>query len=307
MEIIGVDNGYGYTKTASQVFATSLKAFGEDQPPITNEVIKYNGCYYGIGTEHKKAIADKTADDETYILTLIAIAKELKQRGGKTNEEIVLAVGLPLSRTKGKLKDGFEEYFARQSEVYFEYEGTPYHIVIRKVYVFPQCIAGIINLLNDKKIKAPSVVIDIGSWTTEIVQIGKDRGRDVPVVTSNFTTIDYGMINCLNRCKNEIYAEFGKTPQDSQIQEVLQGNIGALPGKYSDIIVNITKEYVKDIIQAIEEQGFDMETLPVTLMGGGASIVKRHSEKDWFCDASYVLNVRANALGYEQWAKNKGE
>lgn len=305
MEIIGVDNGYGFTKTASHVFMTSLTTFGEDQPPISNEVIKYNGCYYGVGTEHKKAIADKTADEETFILTLIAIAKELQCRGGKTDEEVILAVGLPLSRTKGKVKDRFQEYFTSRNDVTFEYEGVPYHIVLKDVMVLPQCLAGICNLLADKRIKAPSVVIDIGSWTTEIVKIGKNRETNSPMVTPDFTTIDYGIINCLNKCKAEIYAEYGKKPQDSQIQEVLQGNVGALPNKYSDIIIDVTREYVKEIIQAVEELDYDLETLPATLMGGGASIVKRYSNPDWFCDVSYILNVKANALGYEQLAKQK--
>lgn len=303
MEIIGVDNGYGFTKTANTAFVTSLTKFYERKPALIDRTIFYEGNYYTIGGERKKAIADKTDDEETFIITLAGIAEELKIRGGITETDIVLAVGLPLSRCSGSTRTDFEEYFARHKEVYFEYEDVPYHITISKVIVSAQCVAGIVSLLTDKRIPAPSIVVDIGSWTTDILPIEKDDKGNAKPQIAKAISLNMGVISCMLACQNEINSRTGKTVQESQIQEIFRGNIGALPPKFSEIVQRTTREYVTKIAQTIEENGFDVETLPVTLMGGGSSIVKRYGGSEVFFNVNYMLNVRANAIGYERIAK----
>lgn len=303
MEIIGVDNGYGYTKTAKTAFVTSLTNFYERKPAMTDQVIYYGGNYYAIGGERKKAIADKTEDEETFIITLAAIAEELKERDNITEAEIVLSVGLPLSRCSGDTRTEFEEYFSKHQEVFFQYEDVPYHIVIKKVIVSAQCVAGVISLLQRNEIKCPSVIIDIGSWTTDILPIEKNsRGAAQPQIAKAIS-LNMGVIPCMLACQNEINARTGKTVQESQIQEIFKGNLKALPPKYTDIVQRTTSEYVKEIAQAIQENGFDLETLPVTLMGGGSSIAKRFGGGEYFFNVDYLPNIRANAIGYERIAK----
>lgn len=307
METIGIDNGYGYTKTVSHTFISGLVYKGEDQPASQN-VIKYNGNYYEVDTKPKQQNGNKTKDDDVYILSLIAIAKELQSRGGKTTEDVTLGVGLPLSRTRGSVKDSFKKYFEREPEVDFEYDGVPYHISIKGAYVFPQCIAGIFNLLNNKKIKAPSIVVDIGSWTTEILRIDKDRERNnAPVPTSDYTTIDYGIIHCLDKCNDEIYSLEGKYLAMSQLQEIIQGNYGIVPQKYVDIVVPVITRYFDSLVKELNKKGYDTETTPITLMGGGAKILKRFYGTKDFYDVSIIENINANAIGFEQLAKNMGD
>lgn len=92
--ILGVDNGYGNVKTAHRVFPTGIIKC-DSEPVLSKEYIEYDGAYYIIGEGHKGFVADKQEDDDTYILTLAAIAKELEARGF-TEARIHLAVGLPL-------------------------------------------------------------------------------------------------------------------------------------------------------------------------------------------------------------------
>ncbi len=54
------------------------------EPIFQNNLLVYNGMYYQIGEEHKEFCAEKTQDDDYYVLTLAAIAKELE---GKRNEQ----------------------------------------------------------------------------------------------------------------------------------------------------------------------------------------------------------------------------
>lgn len=92
--ILGVDNGYGNVKTAHRVFPTGIMKC-DSEPVLSKEYIEYDGAYYIIGEGHKGFVVDKQEDDDTYIMTLAAIAKELEARE-LTEARIHLAVGLPL-------------------------------------------------------------------------------------------------------------------------------------------------------------------------------------------------------------------
>jgi len=74
-KIIAVDHGYGNMKTANTVTPTGIKAY-ETEPIFTGNILEYNGIYYWIGEGHKEFIPDKAMDEEYYLLTLMAIARE---------------------------------------------------------------------------------------------------------------------------------------------------------------------------------------------------------------------------------------
>ena len=95
MKIIGIDNGYGNIKTANCCFPAGLTVH-DAEPVFKDDLLVYDGRYYLIGTGHKEFKADKTGDDDYYILTLAAIARELNVYG-LTDATVYLAVGLPLT------------------------------------------------------------------------------------------------------------------------------------------------------------------------------------------------------------------
>ena len=80
--IIGVDNGYGNMKTARRCFKTALVKY-DSAPVLSRDYLEYDGKFYVIGEGHKGFVADKQSDEDNYILTLAAIAKELEARGMK--------------------------------------------------------------------------------------------------------------------------------------------------------------------------------------------------------------------------------
>ena len=107
MRIIGIDNGYGNIKTANCCFPAGLTAH-DVEPVFKDELLVYGGRYYLIGTGHKEFTADKTGDDDYYILTLAAIARELNVHG-LTDATVRLAVGLPLTWVSQQRED-FKAY-----------------------------------------------------------------------------------------------------------------------------------------------------------------------------------------------------
>ena len=77
-KIIAVDHGYGNIKTANTVMPTGITAY-ETEPIFTGNILEYNGTYYRIGEGHKEFIPDKAMDEDYYLLTLMAVARELKR------------------------------------------------------------------------------------------------------------------------------------------------------------------------------------------------------------------------------------
>ena len=93
--VIGIDHGYGNMKTATRCFPSGVARY-DKEPIFQNNLLVYNGMYYQIGEEHKEFCAEKTQDEDYYVLTLAAIAKELDGKG-MNRAKVHIAAGLPLT------------------------------------------------------------------------------------------------------------------------------------------------------------------------------------------------------------------
>ena len=78
--IVAVDTGYGNIKTANHCFRTGITAY-DSEPLFTKDMLVYDGKYYLIGEGHKEFLPEKQLDEDYFLLTLVAIAKELKTAG----------------------------------------------------------------------------------------------------------------------------------------------------------------------------------------------------------------------------------
>ena len=164
INIIGLDNGYGNIKTANGIFPASVTRC-EAEPAHAQDVLVYDGKYYVIGAGHREFTLDKVGNQDHYLLTLAAIAKEIAYRNAPTTTPVILAAGLPLT-SFGREKKAFRAYLLREGKpVSFSYEGISYETSVQDVKLFPQGYAAILqhsDLLNE-----PSVILaDIGGWTT---------------------------------------------------------------------------------------------------------------------------------------------
>ena len=96
LEVIGIDHGWSMMKTISQVFVTGVKEI-TTTPALFGDVLEYEGKFYKVGAVRQEVKDTKVEDDSFYLLTLAAVAKELKRRG-LAEAKVFLAVGLPLTR-----------------------------------------------------------------------------------------------------------------------------------------------------------------------------------------------------------------
>ena len=140
IKIIGVDHGYGNIKTANCCFLSGVAAFDE-KPPVGYDLLLYDGRYYLIGALHKTYSGVKVIDGDYYILTLAAIARELR-REELTSAKVYLAVGLPLSWVTTQNK-AFRDYLLKNESADFTYRDIDYHIEFAGCEVFPQGFAAV--------------------------------------------------------------------------------------------------------------------------------------------------------------------
>ena len=151
--IIGIDHGYYAIKTAHCSFPAGLTSYGEHEPYTRQGLLEFGGCFFVCGSGRQPIQRDKTVNDNYYLLTLAAIAKEIQQRGLPPECSVRIAAGLPLT-SFGRDKPKFRDYLLRSNQpVNFKFEGVEYSITIEEVAVFPQGYAALMTetgLLQDE-------------------------------------------------------------------------------------------------------------------------------------------------------------
>ncbi|MBM6916364.1 hypothetical protein H6B33_13270 [Gemmiger formicilis] len=95
--IIGLDHGYYAIKTKNFSFPAGVTAYTHEPYTLKN-TLQIGGKYFVCGTGRQPILRDKTVNDNYYILTLAAIAMELRYRGFPAESSVTLAAGLPLAR-----------------------------------------------------------------------------------------------------------------------------------------------------------------------------------------------------------------
>ena len=112
--IVGIDHGYGNIKTANHCFKTGIMGY-DAEPLFTKDMLEYGGRYYLIGEGHKEFLPDKIKDEDYYLLTLVAIAEELKDKG-LTEANVIIAAGLPLTWVSEQ-REEFKRYLLKNETI----------------------------------------------------------------------------------------------------------------------------------------------------------------------------------------------
>ena len=270
--IIGIDHGYYAIKTRQVSFPSGI--IGYDYEPYTMQnVLQYQGKYYVCGTGRQTLVKNKTSNDNYYLLTLAAIAEEIKHRKAERKTEVILAVGLPLS-SFGREKQGFREYLLRKEHP--EY------------------------LKNE-----PSVLlVDIGGWTVDLMRLD----NAVPNAAT-CRSLELGVIRCIDETAEQVRRNTGLSVTETQIERVLRRESCSMAEEARRIIQENGRKYIERILSAVTESGFDLRAVPTVFMGGGSAILKRHvTAQDAICRPVFIEDVHANATGYERiveqmWAR----
>ena len=180
-KIIAVDHGYGNIKTANTVTPTGITAY-DAEPIFSGNILEYNDTYYRIGEGHKEFIPDKAMDEDYYLLTLMAVARELNVYGIR-EADVHLAAGLPLTWVR-KQREDFRVYLLRNEYVSFRFNGKEYKLHFVGCSLFPQGYPAIVSRLGD--FKGTNLLADIGNGTMNILYINNKKAVESRCWTEKF-------------------------------------------------------------------------------------------------------------------------
>jgi plasmid segregation protein ParM len=290
--IIGIDHGYGNVKTAGCCFPTGISAF-DDEPVFKDNLLIYQNRYYLIGEGHKAFAADKTVDEETYILTLAAMARELSFRN-LTEAKVLLAVGLPLTWVSTQ-KEQFKAYLCRNRRISFTFRGKNYSIEIVGAEVFPQGFAAVAQNLSE--FKGTNMLCDIGNGTMNILMI-QDRK---PVAGKMFTE-KYGTHQCMLMAKEAVMRTYHVAVPESIVTEVLRYGTADIRKDILETIRQTAGSYVDEIFHILYDHEYSPELMKLHIIGGGGCLIRNFAEVD-SSRVKILSDICATAKGYEYMAE----
>ncbi len=291
-KIIGIDHGYGNMKTANCCFKSGIIAY-DSEPLFTADMLVYENKYYLIGEGHKEFAPDKIKDEDYYILTLAAIAKELKAEG-ITEADVHIAAGLPLTWTSGQ-KNTFAAYLTKNEEVNFTYRKENYKIRIVGASIYPQGYAAIAPFAT--KLTDINLIADIGNGTMNVLYMINGKPQSGKMFTEKF-----GTYQCTLAVREAFMQKTQREINDYIIEEVLRTGTAEISAADLKIIKAVATEYVRDIFRRLREHGYDESTTKLYITGGGSCLVKNfykfNSDRTVF-----VEDICAAAKGYEYLAE----
>lgn len=305
--LISIDHGNDSIKTENHRFRSGL-ATHKVRPPVSDGVLEFGDAYYTLSNERIPYARNKTKDERFFLLTLFAMAQEIKAHDCYSPVvEVDLAVGLPPEHY-GPLKDRFEAYFRRGS-VKFVYDGMPYCIVIRHVIVCPQGYSAVLAM--DKEIgELPRVfLIDGGGYTFDVGLLLYGR----PDMKFN-RSLEEGTITMYNEVARLVNANHDMLIDEDRILAVLQGkevHLAKDPQTAEDVAATIKTaafEHANDVLNKLRELKVDLRSNPAVFMGGAAELFKPVFENsEMVLDARFNLDPKCNVLGYKLMARKRIE
>lgn len=300
--IIGVDQGNYQIKTAHCVFNTSLSEFKTD--PGIGEILEYRGKFYSIGTKRLPVQQDKTINDDFYILTLIAIAKELEARAAEDDSisldgtiGVELSMGLPPGHYNRERAETFNRYFLKNKHVHFTYNGQPFNIEIKDAWTFIQSFAAIAAPRLHKKgetMEDSYLIVDIGGYTVDTIKV-----IDKKVQPDAMESYDSGIIVLIDQIKAMIKNKMLIQVSDKNIYDIFNHRKSFLPDDIISNVLEMKHRFEVNLLNEISESSdVDVRTVPVYFVGGGS----KWFEEDFSANlpnAKFIDDVQANAKGYE--------
>ena len=225
--IIGIDHGYYAIKTAHCSFPAGLTSYGEHEPYTRQGLLEFGGCFFVCGSGRQPIQRDKTVNDNYYLLTLAAIAKEIRQRGLPPECSVRIAAGLPLT-SFGRDKPKFKDYLLRSNHpVNFKFEGVEYSITIEEVAVFPQGYAALMTEVGFLQDEPSMLLMDLGGWTVDLMRID----NAIPAADTAHS-LELGMIRCVDDIREQVRRETGLSLTDAQMDELI-ARIASLIRRYT--------------------------------------------------------------------------
>lgn len=288
IKIIGVDAGYGNMKTANFCFRTGLTAY-DTEPLFTKNMLVYEEHYYLIGEGHKTYTAEKTLDEDYYILTLAAIAMELS-REQLTEADVYLSAGLPLSWVLEQ-KEAYLNYLLKNKEVEFSFKGVQYRIRIMGADILPQGYAAIADKLDT--LKGMTLLCDIGNGTMNLMYL-----RDGDAIPDKMYTEKFGTQQCVNAILEAVMNKYQVVMDEGIVETYLRTGEADVSKEYLKIMKTAAIRYVQEILRRLQAHDYTPSLMRLYVVGGGGCLLRNFAKLD-SGRVTFDDDICATAKGYE--------
>lgn len=310
--LLSVDTGNFSIKTPTFIFRS---AYTEYDGALGGECLEVGDKSYALCDKRMPYIENK-ADERYRILVMIAMAKELlykmEKRGQRipdvTERNVVLCMGLPPQHLK-KYRDQYKEFYTGDYE--FSYAGHRFMLHVTDVMVFAQCLAAANSQLGSIISQANNIyLIDIGGNTSDVLNIVK-KGGDITLNFDCIRTMRKGIIrlydSIINRIEEDMDYEIPFTDLDQYYLEPRRAV--QLKEPLHEIYDEQCEMYTHNLLNGFLEDGVRLNSALPVFLGGGSAVMLPHIQSFFEArshryDPIFITDVRANAIGYQEMAKD---
>lgn len=308
--VIAVDTGNKNIKTPhTEPFNSGLICHGAIPPAVKSDTLLFDGNYYTLTQSRIPYMYNKTTDWSYYVLTLIAIAKEMMAMGyvrpgqKQVKQDVCLAMGLPPTHIHD-LASEYDKYFGRDGRrVVFTYNNVDFEVRVVRVMVFPQGVAAIAPYMSKimARPEAYTYIIDIGGYTTDVVKFSRGGQVDMAFCES----FNNGVIKMYDEVQRAVRNHFQLDVDDYTIDNILR--CGYNPGKeLNDVVHTTAQNYAHTLIRSLKEKGVDLTLSYPVFIGGGSILMRPVIESELGRDDYlFIDDPRANAIGYKMMAESR--
>ena len=254
--------------------------------------MEYDGKFYRVGEGHKPFAADKATDDDNYVLTLMAIAKELNIAGIR-EADVHLAAGLPMTWIR-RQREVFRAYLLRNERVTFSFNGREYRVRFVGCSLVPQGYPAIVNRLSE--FKGTSVLADIGNGTMNVLYLANRKPME-----SKCWTEKLGVDQCVTAARNAVLDNLGVKIDDGIVEQVLRTGTADIAKPYLDCITGAARQYAGTIFDTLRRYEYNPDLMRLYVVGGGGCVLRHFGEYDRE-RVTIIEDICATAKGYEYLA-----
>ncbi len=152
IEVIGIDHGWSNMKTVTQIFTTGVKEI-TTEPAFYDDVVELDGKYYKVGGKRLEVRDTKVENDNFYLLTLAAVAKELKQRG--------------MREAGQKIANTFRTFADKPEKEYGEKKFSKTELIKKPFQAKRKLLSGILNCADAAIEKTERLAADVKQYQTD--------------------------------------------------------------------------------------------------------------------------------------------
>lgn len=291
MKILGIDNGYSFTKDSDgHIFKSS---FANSQMLSSSTKLAINGRTYYVGSGSTTCDVDKIESEMNMVTTVACLCK-------CQESEFKLVVGLPIGQYNEQ-KDRFREKVINYCRLNVECNGKQRKFSINDVIVAPQGA----SILYYAGVQSDCVIVDVGGLTIDVAQI--DFENCIPRIAKS-NTYYKGMRTLYSRIIESVNMKYNLRMDIEDADKIIRNGLIYKGERQSlDFLQTTLTDYITPIYEELK-LNYNTNAYPIILCGGGANFLYRAMCKR-FGKVILIDNSQfANAIGYyhlgiKNWGK----